>query len=76
MADFSNKKLRKLFEPDGDLDVASAEDLALVMALCKPRLHAALARVEQLSKADNVVLDPEPIKPAKATPKASDGPAD
>lgn len=64
MASFSNPKLRKAYEET--VVKASAEDLALLMALTRPLLKTALERVAQLADTQNVVLDPLPLKPSKA----------
>ena len=72
MADFSNKKIRALFEEGGLIREAGAEDLALTIALAKPLLAAALKRVQELSQKDNVVLDPLPIKPPSPPTAKSD----
>ena len=64
MADFTDKKIRTFYE--NVLRNAGAEDLALLMAVLKPELKAALERIQALSTKDLVQLDPLQDKPAKA----------
>lgn len=72
MADFRDKRVRKLFEPGALLQLASPEDLALVIAVCRTLLRASMARVEQLAESDHIVLDPLPSKPAPQSDEAED----
>ena len=64
MADFTNKKIRTFFE--NELRDASAEDLALLIAVSQPLLASALERIKQLSTAQGVTLEPLQDKPKPA----------
>lgn len=72
MADFRDKRVRRLFEPGQPLQVAGPEDLALVIAVCRTLLRASMARVEQLAEAESVVLDPLPVKLTPQDGEAAD----
>lgn len=66
MADFRDKKIRQLFEGAGCLVNASAEDYALLISLATQRMHKALEQIKRMSEAQDIQLDPMPVKPPKA----------
>lgn len=68
MADFRDKRVRRLFEAGGLLRSASIEDNALAQALLRQLRVKAIRSAETMAEEDLVELDPLPVA-ASSTPQ-------